>query len=362
MSAAPSSPHRKAPRRRIGLAGLLLAASALAAGPGSTSDGAAGPGADGPDCPPPPATVPSTARLQAALRVARDHGLLWRIERPARAGQPPRQGWLYGTVPQGTLASAAPGPQLREVMQAARGLVLERAVGLPGEASALHPTEAALQQAEQAARQAHPWPAALGRRLAQAADAACLDAADRTRPALLQLAALAEARARRAGWDAGWSQAEVLRGHAQAAGLPIQGLDTPEEQVAALWPADAADGPALIADLLDQLDDPTWPAVQRRLMQAWSDGHLDTLADWRQWCGCADTPTTAALWQRRLDARQARWAARIDARLQDDGGPWLVAIDALHLAGPHGLPAQLRQRGWQLHLLTPRRTPSPAAP
>lgn len=356
---------RTADERGLGRATTDTAASAGAtpdARPGphraaATSDDAgaaattARPPARG-DCPPPPAAVPDTARLQAALREARDHGLLWRIERPARGGRPARQGWLYGTVHHGTLASAAPGPALRAAMRASRGLVLELDAQGPALAAALREVETtAPRPAGSTAPPAQPWPAALTQRLARAADTACLVADGRTGTMLQQLAALGDARARRAGWDGGWSQEEVLRGHARAAGLPLRGLDTPQELAAAWRVRPDADGAALVHALLDQLEDPAWAAVQQRLMRAWSEGRLDELAAWRQWCGCAGTPATAALWQRLLDERQARWAARIDALLQDEDGPWLVAVGALHLAGPQGLPARLSARGWQLQRL-----------
>ena len=57
------------------------------------------------DCPPTP-QMPTAEQVQTLLREARDHGMLWRLERDGRVG------WLYGTLHVGRQAWSAPGPRL----------------------------------------------------------------------------------------------------------------------------------------------------------------------------------------------------------------------------------------------------------
>jgi hypothetical protein len=63
-----------------------------------------------PNCPPPPPEPPSVAQLQAAQPEARDHGLLWRIQ---KQGHVP---YLFGTIDVGKWSWSLPGPQLRRAL------------------------------------------------------------------------------------------------------------------------------------------------------------------------------------------------------------------------------------------------------
>lgn len=294
--------------------GLMLAAHALAE----------------PRCPPAP-TQPSAAQLQAAQRDARDHGLLWRIQKDGR------ESWLFGTLHVGRLEWSLPGPQLRNALAASDVLALE--------IDPADPTLAA--QLRDAMRLAPAPDPALQQRLQRQASAACLpDGALQGLPPTLQLMTLTLLQARHDALDAAFGQEAMLAAAARATGLRVVALESVAQQVDLLFSADAA----LLDAALDQLEAGRSRAQMRRLAQAWADGDLDTLERYEQWCECADTEAQRA-WLRQLnDARNAPLAAGIDA-LHAAGHKVFAAVGALHMTGPQALPRLLQQRGYTVQRL-----------
>lgn len=276
-------------------------------------------------CPPAP-VQPSAAQLQAAQREARDHGLLWRIRKDGR------QSWLFGTLHVGRLEWSVPGPQLRQALAGSDVLALEIDPSDPA-------LPAQLRQAMRGATEADP---ALRQRLQQQAAEACLpDGALQGLPPMLQLMTLTLLQARHDALDAAFGQETMLAAAARGAGLRIVALESVEQQIELLLPADAA----LLEPALDQLEAGRSRALMRRLAQAWADGDLPMLERYEQWCECADTEAQRA-WLRQLnDARNAPLAAGIDA-LHAAGHQVFAAVGALHMTGAQALPRLLEQRGY----------------
>ena len=284
-----------------------------------------------PPCPPPPA-APSAAQLQAAQREARDVGLLWRLSKDGR------DSWLFGTIHVGRLAWSAPGPGLRQALSRSNVLALE--------IDPLDPQLAA--QLQRAMRDAPPADAALRQRLQAQFVAACLgaDALQGLHP-MLQLVTLTLLQARQNGLDAAFAQELVLAATARAAGLRIVALESAQQQVDALLPADAAQMQQLLDQGLEQLERGHASPVLRRLATAWAAGDLDTLERYAEWCECADDEAQRA-WLRRLnDDRNAHLAAGIDA-LHANGQRVFAAVGALHMTGAQALPKLLQQRGYKV--------------
>jgi uncharacterized protein YbaP (TraB family) len=284
-----------------------------------------------PSCPPPPA-APSADQLQAAQREARDVGLLWRMSKDGR------DSWLFGTIHVGKLAWSAPGPGLRQALSRSDVLALE--------IDPLDPQLAA--HLQQAMRDAPPADAALRQRLQAQSVAACLgaDALQGLHP-MLQLVTLTLLQARQDGLDAAFAQELVLAATARAAGLRIVALESAQQQMDALLPADAAQMQQLLEQGLEQLERGHASQVLRRLATAWAAGDLDTLERYAEWCECADDEAQRA-WLRRLnDDRNAHLAASIDA-LHAGGQRVFAAVGALHMTGAQALPKLLKQRGYKV--------------
>ncbi len=315
--------------------------AAPAAAPSATPDRTAPPSPSTTppaDCPP-PLQPPSAEQMREAMRQARDHGLLWRIERDGRVG------WLFGSLHVGTLAWAFPGPQTRAAFAAADTLAVE-----------LDPTDAATQQALAAAQVPAPrdqtpaLPAPLRERLAALARAECLPPLDAL-PALLQVVTLTVQAARRDALEAAYGQELVLIGMARAAGKQVRALESAASQMAMLMPpAPQRNADALAAQVdkaVGQLEDGRARRGMVRLAQAWADGDLDRLAAYAQWCECVDDDIDRAELRRLNDDRNPALASGIEALL-GQGKRVFAAVGALHMTGAQALPLLLAQRGWRV--------------
>jgi uncharacterized protein YbaP (TraB family) len=204
---------------------------------------------------------------------------------------------------------------------------------------------------QQAARDAPAVDATLRQRLLAQAAAACLppEALQGLHP-MLQLMTLTLLQARQDALDAAFSQELMLASAARAAGLPIVALESVQQQIGAMLPADAAQMQRLLEQSLDQLERGRASPVLRRLAEAWAAGDLDTLESYAQWCECADTDEQRA-WLRRLnDERNAHLAAGIDA-LHTRGQKVFAAVGALHMTGAQALPRLLQLRGYTVQRL-----------
>ena len=285
-------------------------------------------------CPPRPPS-PSAAQVQALQREARDHGLLWRLQRDGRTS------YLYGTLHVGRLEWVAPGPQLSAALRETDTLALELdpgdpavqrelAAGLARRADALTPSAA---QRAQLQRQT---------------EAACLPpAALAALHPLMQAMTLMLLDARWVGLDPSFGQEMLLSQAARAAGRPVVSLETVALQLGILIPDDPALAQARFEQALAQLGDRRARAVTQRLASAWAEGRLDELEDYEAWCDCIDSPQDRDFMRRVNDDRNPAIAGAIVAR-HAQGQRLLAAVGALHMTGPKALPRLLQQHGFQV--------------
>lgn len=147
----------------------------------------------------------------------------------------------------------------------------------------------------------------------------------------------------------GWSLAASLdaRVLSAAGGRPVVGLETAEEQLRMLAGLPLPVQDLMLRDALAHLDEAT--ASLLALARAWQVGDepaLEALA--RE--GVDELPGLARLYETLLDERNRRWLARLRPLLDDPeraGQTFLVAVGALHLPGPQGLVALLRDAGYR---------------
>lgn len=291
------------------------------------------------DCPPAPAPLDEAA-LRQGMQQARDHGLLWRIEKDGRSS------WLYGTIHVAKRDWVFPGPALLHALQQSDQLALE-----------LDPTDADTLRRLQAAMLAKPHqpalPPGLARRLAAQAQAACLGEALAPLRPEMQAMTLGSLVGRRQGLEPAYGIDAFLAGMARGMRKVAVPLETPEEQLALLLHDDPTEVNQLVADMLDELEAGTALSVLQRMAQDWADSALDDLAAYPQWCDCLNTDEQRRFNRRLLDERNLAMAPRI-AALHASGQRTLVAVGALHMVGPQGLPALLQAQGFKLLRVLPR--------
>jgi uncharacterized protein YbaP (TraB family) len=317
------------PNWRLALAALaLLCANAFGQAPAAAAD-----------CPAPPASLDEAA-LRQGMQQARDHGILWRIEKGGRSS------WLYGTIHVARRDWIFPGPALIQAVQQSDQLALELDVMDPD-------IMGRLQAAMMAKPGAPALPPELARRLSVQAQAACLgDALAAMRPEM-QAMTLGSLVGRRQGLEPAYGIDVFLAGMARGMRKTAISLETPEAQLALLLHDDPAETNQQVAEMLDELERGTALSVLQRMAQDWADSRLDDLAAYPQWCDCLNTEEQRSFNRRLLDERNQAMAPRI-AALHAGGQRTLVAVGALHMIGPQGLPALMQAQGFKVERVLPR--------
>jgi len=152
---------------------------------------------------------------------------------------------------------------------------------------------------------------------------------------------LAAAPLLKAGLDPQHGVDKQLKAQMLAAGKPVLGLETAEQQIRFLADMPESTQLAFLRATLKDID--KGPAELTALIDAWKNGDIATIArledeDMRQ--------TEPKLYQRLLVQRNEAWAQKIAAMLHQPGTVF-IAVGAAHLAGPDSVQAQLRKLGIQ---------------
>jgi uncharacterized protein YbaP (TraB family) len=275
-------------------------------------------------CPPPLPAAAETAPAQ-------DRGLLWRVSQGGHSS------WLFGTIHVGKPAWKRLGPRTAAALKASTVLALE-----------IDPADPALAGELTAKVEDLVVPPALQARLQQAYDRACIVSASlATLHPVLQATTLSVLEARWLGLDVAYAQELLLAAQARQQGRAVVALETAAQQKAALLPGEPADALNSLQQSLAQLEDGSGRRVLARMVQAWEAGDLETLAQYEQWCECAQTEDDRAAMRRLNDERNPLLADGIAAR-HKAGKRVFAAVGALHMTGQQALPLLLAQRGFKV--------------
>ncbi|WP_181918957.1 TraB/GumN family protein [Wenzhouxiangella sediminis] len=137
----------------------------------------------------------------------------------------------------------------------------------------------------------------------------------------------------------------MLSYRAQGAGLEVVALETIDEQVDFLAGMPLDDQVSLIRATVADHD--AYEAVFDELVSAYVDGDLDRLdAVAEEQMAGLEEHIGRYFDEQGLDARNHRMLERAEPWLAEGG--LIIAVGALHLHGPDGLVALLRNRGWKV--------------
>lgn len=307
------------------LSGAVLFAPALHAGNDAAAAGAAQGRAAG-------AAASSTASTTPSGR-----GALYQVRHQGQVS------WLYGTVHVGTPEFAPLGVEVERALKAARRLVLELDIRddapLQGalDKHGLYPRDAGIEQ--------HIAPDTLAR-LQHVLPAYDMTLADvrRMKP-WLTANFLLSLDLHRHGYRRQHGAETVLL--AAAPDKAVLELETAEYQLSLFDTMSAAEQEEYLRDALTEIDNGRALNKSRALMQAWANGDRKEVE--RLWQDSLAEGTRMSTFTHRvlLDGRNPEMARRLEELLKD-GESSFVGVGLLHLIGETGLPALLRQRGYQV--------------
>lgn len=143
----------------------------------------------------------------------------------------------------------------------------------------------------------------------------------------------------KAGLDPAHGVDKLLKAQMQAAGKPVNGLETSEQQIRFLADLPADVELEFLRSTLRDADKGSGELTT--LIDAWKRGDVATIARIEDEDLARHAP---ALYQRLLVQRNRSWAAKIAAMLQRPGTVF-IAVGAAHLAGPDSVQSQLESRG-----------------
>ncbi|HEY7976754.1 MAG TPA: TraB/GumN family protein [Rhizomicrobium sp.] len=140
--------------------------------------------------------------------------------------------------------------------------------------------------------------------------------------------------------DAGVDK-QVYKEALAAGGKSFRAFETPEEQFRLLMPDDRdLEIKEFDANLKEILKD---KGVVGNMIDAWAHGDVKTLGHLMNDDLKADPKMEKAL----FEDRNAKWVAKISAML-NESHTYFITVGAGHLAGPKGVPAMLRARGFKV--------------
>jgi uncharacterized protein YbaP (TraB family) len=284
---------------------------------------------------PPAATPPTREEVVAGMRVAVDHGPLWKATRDGRSV------YLYGTIHVAKRSWMYPGPHVMRAIMASDTIALELNATDPD-------IVARLQKAIVRGPGTPVLPPALQARLLAQMAAACVPPASlqALRPEM-QAISVEVLAGRSLGLYPEYGIDMFLAGLGGGLHKPVRSLETPESQAELLVSDDPAETARTVGELLDELEAGRGPTMLRRLADDWARADVDDLAAYASWCDCLDTPDQRADFGRLIDERNPLMVDKI-VQWHDEGKSLFVAVGTLHMVGAIGLPALLKARGFQV--------------
>lgn len=151
----------------------------------------------------------------------------------------------------------------------------------------------------------------------------------------------------KSGFDAGYATEYFLIGFAKEMNKPVTELESIDEQLALFDSMPLKNQLAFIDEVLLQIEKEMLAQDTQALVVAWLAGDAAALERLSQKSLDLSPRTGHWMKQKLFAERNHRMAQRIEQLVADGQSPF-VAVGALHLVGPDGLPALLTKRGYRI--------------
>ncbi|WP_339914719.1 TraB/GumN family protein [uncultured Brevundimonas sp.] len=143
----------------------------------------------------------------------------------------------------------------------------------------------------------------------------------------------------KAGYDPQSGVELLLKARAEAAGKPVSGFETLDEQIRILATFPEAGQLTFLRSTLEDFEDAT--VELDKLVSAWAGGDMETIGEvWVE----PLRGESELMYQSLLVNRNVNWAGQIETLLEGSGTVF-IAVGAAHLVGDDSVQAILRRRG-----------------
>ena len=299
-----------------------------------------------PRCPP-PASVPPKSELLHLLMTAQDRGFLWKITKDGHSS------WLYGTIHASRQEWMLPGPQIRTAMMKSDLVALELNLQDPA-------TLATLRKPEDPDRMQHLIQSGRKKKLDNLAAELCLPVANFSKTAVgLEAAGLSTAVGRVDGYYPDYAADLVIQGIANGMKKELIPLEDAQTQRDLIISKAQGDEDTFIDGVIKDVSSGEARMDEKRLVEMWGRSDVSQLQHYDVWCKCLRTAKEREQTKRLLDDRNMEMAQKV-LSFHEAGKSLFVAVGSLHMAGPKGLPALLKQDGFDIQQIVPATT-SPSA-
>jgi uncharacterized protein len=285
-------------------------------------------------CPAPPA-APTQEVIKELAKNAKDRGLLWKIEKDGRTS------YLYGTIHINTLDWMMLGAKTATALRDSDVLAVEidvldpKVQGVMKDLSKLGIKNVELPEKQKL-------------RIAAVAKKVCAPVEVlATMHPTLQFATLALLDARFSKLEMAYGSEVVLIQTAQALKKPVESLETAELQMRTLTSGEPEEIISNIESGLAAFERGSGRKIMERIHRLWGDSNLVEFEKYEEWCECLRT-SAERKFENRINAdRNLGMAASID-KLHRDGKKVFTAVGSLHMIGPKGIPALMKNMGYKV--------------
>ncbi|GAN59569.1 hypothetical protein ACI01nite_00600 [Acetobacter cibinongensis] len=292
---------------------------------------------------PPQATMPSHDHLKELLKAAKDRGFLWKITKDGHAS------WLYGTMHIAQSDWMIPGLLTRDALRHSTTVAVELITSDPK-------TMELLRRPADPARLQHMIKTGRKAKLDAIGKTMCVPVEKLANiPVSIEATALLGLEGRADGLYPDYGIDAVLQGIAKATHKQLIALETAETQVALLTGKTQSEEDMVVDSAIKALSSATARKDLSIIATMWSESDLTKLNHYRDWCKCVGTAAEKLHTKAMLDDRNSLMAQKIE-QLHQSGQSIFVAVGALHMSGPTGLPSLLRKAGYDVQQLVPAAT------